>query len=67
MKRGLLLSCLMLCGCAGRQAARVVIPSHCMRITVTSFTKPCEDTKDGSMICDRVKVKVNCTAIEAGK
>lgn len=49
-------------GCSAQHVVRTVVPAGCQVATIKSFTKPCQDTKDGYMMCDRVRVKVNCVA-----
>lgn len=49
----------MLVGCQHR-TARAPIPHNCMSVKITDFTKPCTTLKDGSLMCDGVRVHVNC-------
>ena len=38
----------------------VVIPNHCVRVTVESFTRPCNQLADGKIMCDHVLVSASC-------
>lgn len=51
---------------ANHAGRRVVIPTHCMNVTIKSFTKPC-DLRDGYMICDRVEITVHCGVLHGPK
>jgi len=60
--RLLLPALLALCGCAGKQPARIVIPQQCSRVKITDFHKPCVGQPDGSLLCDHVSVHADCIA-----
>jgi hypothetical protein len=62
MRRLLLFACLLLVGC-GTRAARVTIPANCMKVRITDFTKPCPTLPDGDLMCDGVRVHLNCVAV----
>ena len=52
----------LLTGCA-RHRTQVVIPAKCMHIKVTDFGQPCLEQKDGSLLCDKVKVHAECSVV----
>lgn len=52
---------LALAGCSNRPAV-ARIPSDCVKVRITDFTKPCTQLKDGDLMCDAVKVHVNCVS-----
>lgn len=54
-----LIACLLLTGCATKHAYQ--IPKDCMKVRITDFTQPCETLPDGNLMCDRVRVHINCT------
>lgn len=49
----------MLTGCT-RHRIQTVIPAKCMHIKVTDFGQPCVEQKDGSLLCDKVRVSTSC-------
>ena len=65
MKKTLILA-LFLTGCAPKHPARLVIPRECAVVTIASFTKPCEELKDGKILCDGVIIKATCTRVKNG-
>lgn len=52
-------------GCMTPKRANYIVPAHCMRIDIKSFTKPCEQRTNGTLVCDRVVVKASCIAPRA--
>lgn len=60
-KTTLLIALLALTGCA-RRAARIEIPASCAHVTITDFTRPCQDLGQ-YLLCDRVRVKTNCSQV----
>lgn len=67
MRLALLSACLLFTGCGGRAARAkpnlVTIPIHCIKVTIKDFTKPCRNLAGGDLMCDQVKVHVQCTAV----
>lgn len=63
MKRGVLMICLFLCGCAKRPV-KTRIPNNCYKVQITDFTQPCDSLKNGDLMCDRVRVHVNCVSVK---
>lgn len=61
MKFLLVAACFVLTGCA-RHAVRVDVPGHCFSIRVRDFTEPCLVEKDGSLLCDKVRVSAKCVS-----
>lgn len=62
MKAVLILAVCLVCGGCEKRPARVAIPASCMKVKITDFTQPCDVLKDGNLMCDRVRVHVNCIA-----
>jgi hypothetical protein len=60
----LLLALSLFCACAPKHVAKVVIPQRCAHVGITDFTKPCANRKDGTMVCDKVIVHVDCVEAE---
>lgn len=63
MKLLVLVACLVLCGCAAKHALGTPIPAHCMTVQIKDFTKPCQTLKDGDLMCNGVRVHVECVAV----
>ena len=49
------------CIVAPKRAA-FVIPPHCLKINVQSFTQPCAPRTDGKLVCDGVVITASCVA-----
>jgi hypothetical protein len=51
--------------CARRPAqAKFEIPAACIKVRITDFTKPCKTLAEGGeLLCDGVRVHVNCVAV----
>jgi hypothetical protein len=54
----------LLCACAPRQVAKVVIPQRCAHVGITDFTRPCAKRKDGTMVCDKVIAHADCIEVQ---
>ena len=53
---------IQLAGCGTKHPVKIQIPASCMRVRITGFTEPCTQLKDGSLMCNKVHVEVNCVA-----
>ena len=55
--------CSLLSGCAVPKRAHLVVPSRCMKLSATSFTRPCTQRPDGKLLCDGVVVQASCMKV----
>ena len=63
MSRIVLLAALCsLSGCLHVRHSRYVIPAHCVRVSIQSFTQPCAERSDGKIVCDGVVITASCLA-----
>ena len=63
MSRIVLLAALCsLTGCLHVRHSRYVIPAHCVRVSIQSFTQPCAQRSDGKIVCDGVVITASCLA-----
>lgn len=58
----LLAALFSLTGCLHVRRSDYVIPAHCVRVNVQSFTQPCMQHSDGKIVCDGVVITANCLA-----
>lgn len=66
MKKLALSALLLATGCAPQHkpsATKVIVPKNCMRISISSFTKPCKEIGKGQMRCDGVIIDVDCIKV----
>jgi hypothetical protein len=49
-------------GCLSPKHAGFVVPLHCLKINVQSFTQPCVPRTDGKLVCDGVVITASCVA-----
>ena len=52
-------------GCMRPHRTNFQVPVACIEVTADSFTGPCNQRRDGKIVCDRVVVTASC--IQAGK
>ena len=60
--------CVLIAGCAAPKhpvTASLVIPSRCINMTATSFTRPCAQQADGKILCDGVVITATCSAVNS--
>jgi hypothetical protein len=55
--------CYFITGCAMPKRAHLIVPSRCMKLTATSFTRPCTQRPDGKLVCDGVVVQASCIKV----
>jgi len=55
--------CFLFVGCAMPKRAHLIVPSRCMKLTATSFTRPCTQRPDGKLVCDGVVVQASCMKV----
>lgn len=55
--------CSLWSGCAMPKRVHLVVPSSCMKLNATSFTRPCTQRPDGKLICDGVVVQASCMKV----
>jgi hypothetical protein len=58
---GLLAVLISLTGCLHVRQG-FVIPAHCVRVSVQSFTQPCTGLPDGKFVCNGVVITASCMA-----
>lgn len=58
-----LIACLLMCSCAAKHSAKVIIPANCIHVTITDFTKPCFTRPDGTLRCDGVVIRPTCSQV----
>lgn len=51
-------------GCMQPRQTRLHVPIDCIQVTAASFTRPCQQRPDGTIVCDRVVVTATC--VQAG-
>ena len=52
-------------GCIRAHRTNFQVPVRCMEVTADSFTGPCNQRRDGKIVCDKVVVTASC--VQAGK
>jgi len=57
-----LMACLFSEGCLSPRQAAFMVPAHCLKIGVESFTQPCIQRADGKLVCNGVVITANCLA-----
>jgi hypothetical protein len=64
MSKIMLLTVLIsLTGCLHARHSGLVIPAHCVRVSVESFTQPCAGLPDGRFPCNGVVITASCMAM----
>jgi hypothetical protein len=54
--------CLSSGACLAPRRMGFMIPAHCLKIGVESFTQPCTQRTDGKLVCNGVVITANCVA-----
>jgi hypothetical protein len=49
-------------GCMSPRRTAFIVPAHCLKIGVESFTQPCIQRADSKLICNGVVITANCVA-----
>jgi hypothetical protein len=64
MSKIILLAALFsLTGCLHVRRSDFVIPAHCVRVSVQSFTQPCTGLPDGKFVCNGVVITASCVTL----
>jgi hypothetical protein len=62
-----LMGCLFSEGCLSARRAAFIVPAHCLKIGVESFTQPCIQRADSKLICNGVVITANCVAPQSDR
>jgi hypothetical protein len=54
-------------GCLPPRRAAFIIPAHCVKIGVESFTQPCTPRANGKLVCNGVVISANCVAPQSDR
>jgi hypothetical protein len=54
-------------GCLLPRREAFIIPAHCVKIGVESFTQPCTQRANGKLVCNGVVITANCVAPQSGR
>jgi len=49
-------------GCVHVRSSTLIIPAHCVKVSIQSFTQPCLQRVDGKLVCNGVVITANCVA-----
>lgn len=59
------IAALMLSGCTAKKPVKFnVIPTNCVNVRITDFTKICKPMSPTSAVCDGVIVRYYCTSVK---
>ncbi len=66
-RRAMLFSVIVVVGlssgaCLAPRRTAFMVPAHCLKIGVESFTQPCTPRTDGKLVCNGVVIIANCVA-----
>ena len=54
-------------GCLPPRREAFIIPAHCVKIGVESFTQPCRQRANGKLVCNGVVITANCVAPQSDR
>jgi hypothetical protein len=54
-------------GCLPPRREAFIIPAHCVKIGVESFTQPCTPRANGKLVCNGVVITANCVAPQSDR
>jgi hypothetical protein len=54
-------------GCLPPRREAFIIPTHCVKIGVESFTQPCTQRANGKLVCNGVVITANCVAPQSDR
>jgi hypothetical protein len=54
-------------GCLPPRREAFIIPAHCVKIGVESFTQPCTQRANGKLVCNGVVITANCVAPQSDR
>ena len=54
-------------GCLPPRREVFIIPAHCVKIGVESFTQPCTQRANGKLVCNGVVITANCVAPQSDR